>query len=64
MVPTPPSVMVSVLATALVREIVPLTLYWLVADRHSKGVMARAKAGTAGVTEQEAGAVYVRLVGL
>ncbi|GAB3492180.1 hypothetical protein GCM10027341_06020 [Spirosoma knui] len=51
-----PSVMVSVLAKASVNEIVPLTLYWLVVDKHSVGVIAKAKAGTAGVTEQEAGA--------
>ncbi|GAB3492142.1 hypothetical protein GCM10027341_05940 [Spirosoma knui] len=53
---TLPSEMVSVLATALVREIVPLTLYWLVADKHSVGVMLKASTG-AGATEQEAGAV-------
>ncbi|GAB3492172.1 hypothetical protein GCM10027341_06000 [Spirosoma knui] len=52
-----PSVMVSVLATALVRERLPLTLYWLVVDKHSAGVIAKAKAGTAGATVQEAGAV-------
>ncbi|GAB3492148.1 hypothetical protein GCM10027341_05950 [Spirosoma knui] len=54
---TLPSEIVSELATALVNESVPLTLYWLVADKHSVGVIAKAKAGTAGVTEQEAGAV-------
>ncbi|GAB3492153.1 hypothetical protein GCM10027341_05960 [Spirosoma knui] len=49
-----PSDIVSVLATALVNESVPLTLYWLVADKHSVGVMAKASAGA---TEQETGAV-------
>ncbi|GAB3492132.1 hypothetical protein GCM10027341_05920 [Spirosoma knui] len=53
----------SELATALSIESVPLTLYWLVAEKHSVGVMAKANTG-AGATEQEAGAVYVRLVGL
>ncbi|GAB3492196.1 hypothetical protein GCM10027341_06060 [Spirosoma knui] len=53
---TPPSVMVKELATALVNERLPLTLYWLVADKHSEGVIARASTG-AGATEQEAGAL-------
>ncbi|GAB3492200.1 hypothetical protein GCM10027341_06070 [Spirosoma knui] len=54
---TLPSEIVSVLATALVNESVPLTLYWLVVDKHSVGVTAKASAGTAGATMQEAGAV-------
>ncbi|GAB3492137.1 hypothetical protein GCM10027341_06050 [Spirosoma knui] len=54
---TLPSLIVSVLAVALVKDTVPLTLYWLVADKHSVGVMLKASAGIAGVIEQEAGAV-------
>ncbi|GAB3492208.1 hypothetical protein GCM10027341_06090 [Spirosoma knui] len=48
--------MVKELARALLIESVPLTVYWLVADRHSVGVTASASVG-AGATEQEAGAV-------
>ncbi|GAB3492168.1 hypothetical protein GCM10027341_05990 [Spirosoma knui] len=53
---TLPSLIVSVLAVALVKDTVPLTLYWLVADKHSVGVMLRVSTG-AGATKQEAGAV-------
>jgi hypothetical protein len=49
-----PSVMVKVLAVALLKDSVPDRLYWLVADRHSLGVtLVRAKAGMA---VQEVGA--------
>ncbi|GAB3492184.1 hypothetical protein GCM10027341_06030 [Spirosoma knui] len=53
---TLPSEMVSELAIALVKDIIPLTLYWLVVDRHSEGEIARVSTG-AGATEQETGAV-------
>jgi hypothetical protein len=51
-----PSVMVKVLAVALLKDSVPERLYWLVADKHSPALtLARASTG-AGATVQEAGA--------
>jgi hypothetical protein len=53
---TLPSLMVRVVAVALLKDSVPDTLYWLVAERHSLGVtLARLSRG-AGATVQEAGA--------
>jgi hypothetical protein len=51
-----PSLIVRVLAVALLKDSVPDRLYWLVAERHSPGVTL-ARASTAGATVQEAGAV-------